>query len=142
MNWGIRITFAYLAFVALILSLVIGSVQQDFHLVTKDYYAQELAYESRINELQNTHGLEVQPIIQKQPGELTIHLPSTLTDIKGTIHLYRPSDARLDRKWDIALSPSGQQSLPTAGLRKGLWKVQLEWEATGKTYYFEKSLIL
>jgi len=39
MNWGYKILFVYIAFVAGILAMVFGSSSQKVDLVTPDYYA-------------------------------------------------------------------------------------------------------
>lgn len=57
MSWGVRITALYLAFVALIVTLVFVSANQDIELESKDYYAQELKYQQRINALNNSNDL-------------------------------------------------------------------------------------
>ena len=142
MNWGTKIFIAYGAFVALILSLVIGSVKQDFHLVTKDYYAEELVYEDRIQEIHNARQLDTPLEIKKGTDSLHISFPEGLEDMQGTIHLYRPSDSRLDKKIAIHDSPKHDQQIPTHNLKRGLWKVCVSWESAGKAYYVEQSLIL
>ena len=50
MSWGWKITILYLGFVGMILTFVIASTQQDFHLVSEDYYAEEIAYQTRIDQ--------------------------------------------------------------------------------------------
>ena len=57
MNWGKKITIVYLAFVALIVTLVIVSVRQKVDLVTPDYYAKELNYQADINKINNAKAL-------------------------------------------------------------------------------------
>ena len=51
MNWGYKILFVYIAFVAGILAMVFGSSSQKVDLVTPDYYAKELKYQDKIDEL-------------------------------------------------------------------------------------------
>ena len=41
MSWGYKIMFLYLGFVAMILTLVVMSMQQDIHLVSENYYEKE-----------------------------------------------------------------------------------------------------
>ena len=48
MSWGIKIAIVYVGFMALIISMVIVSSSSKSELVAKDYYAQELNYQQRI----------------------------------------------------------------------------------------------
>ncbi|MBK6834853.1 MAG: FixH family protein [Bacteroidetes bacterium] len=56
MSWGVRITALYLACVALIVTLVFVSANQDIELESKDYYAQELKYQKN-DALNNSNDL-------------------------------------------------------------------------------------
>jgi hypothetical protein len=57
MNFGVKITALYLGFVALILTLVFMSFGQKVELVSKDYYAQEIAFQDKINSINNERSL-------------------------------------------------------------------------------------
>jgi hypothetical protein len=57
MNWGYKILFVYLAFVAGILLMVFKSSIQKRDLVTPDYYAKELKYQQRIDAVKKTQAL-------------------------------------------------------------------------------------
>ena len=53
MNWGWKIALLFSGFVLFILFLVFKSVQQDFYLVSKDYYKQEIEYQKVIDGMKN-----------------------------------------------------------------------------------------
>ncbi len=55
MGWSKKITFAYVGFVALIVTMVVVSMRQKVDLVSKDYYAKELNYQSDINKMSNAN---------------------------------------------------------------------------------------
>ncbi|MCB9190933.1 MAG: FixH family protein [Flavobacteriales bacterium] len=55
MGWGTRITLFYGSFVAFMLFMVVMAVQQDFDLVADNYYEQEIAYQDRIDQMNNAN---------------------------------------------------------------------------------------
>ncbi len=57
MNFGSKITVLYLSFVGLILTLVFMCFGQKVELVSKDYYAQELKFQDKIDAINNEKGL-------------------------------------------------------------------------------------
>ncbi len=60
----------------------------------------------------------------------------------GNLHLYRPSDARLDRNVPLALNAAGIQRLDAKELRDGLWKVRVKWRFDGKDYFVDQPVIV
>lgn len=143
MSWSYKITFLYLGFVLMILGFVYAATQQHHDLVTEDYYAQELAYETRIQQIKRANALE-QPFqlkVDKGTQTLTLRFPNQ-SGLNGTIKLYRPDEAAVDEAHAIAVNPTFEQSLPTQHLKKGLWRVQVEWKAEGKSYYQEDVIVI
>ena len=51
MNWGHKIIAVYVVFIAGMIFLVFKSSRQNIELVTEDYYAKELVYQQKIDEL-------------------------------------------------------------------------------------------
>ena len=75
---------------------------------------------------------------------LLLHVPAThvAPHFAGTLHLYRPSDARLDHSIDFQPNSAGEQTVNYASLAPGLWKARLEWSANGELYVLEQSLMI
>src|SRR5690606_7444143 len=98
-NWGLKITGVYLGFVAIILTLVIGSMRQDFDLVSEDYYAQELAYQNVLDAGKNQNGLSAPAKIHANEAALTVDFPAEFRgkSITGNIHLYSPVNSSWDK---------------------------------------------
>ena len=146
MNWGTSIALVYGAFVALLLTLVFASAQEDFHLVREDYYAAELAHEDRLEQIRNLQelGASVDVAFIPQSQELRVALPANTDVIQGSVWLYRPSDSRQDRHFDLASDQADVSYLiATNDLNPGLWRVQTEWKASnGKAYWQEHTLVL
>jgi predicted dehydrogenase len=53
MNWGYKIMLVYLVFISGMLFMAFKSSEQDIELVTEDYYAKELVYQQKIDEIKN-----------------------------------------------------------------------------------------
>lgn len=140
MNWGHGLAITMLAFVVFILTFVYKSTQQDFSLVTKNYYKEALEHDaiqikrSNYITLNETLDLNLDPTSKV----LSATLPSFFIskNIEGTVFLYNPTDDKKDKVFEfknIAIS------IPLKDLSPGLWKVKVDWTAEGKSYLFEKS---
>ena len=53
LNWGKSILAVYIGFVLLMVFMVYIASRQDFDLVAKDYYQQEIAYQTKIDANKN-----------------------------------------------------------------------------------------
>ena len=145
MNWGVKITLAFIVFVLIMITMVIISVKQDVNLVAEDYYKQEIAYESQIERIKNTNNLAFPPEISfnKETNRLLISFSSVLANRirSGEVLLYRPSDHKKDVKAQLILDDSNQLVISMAGRKKGLWKIKLNWNDGELEYYDEKRIV-
>ncbi|MFN4286788.1 MAG: FixH family protein [Lacibacter sp.] len=144
MNWGYKILFAYLLFVAGILFLVFKASQVRFDLVEQDYYEAELKYQDRIDAAGRTAALSQQPIIKVQDGSIKVQFPPELAkqQLTGEALLYYPADANKDWRKRFQLQGNELLQLQAPGSHKGLHKLKLNWEANGQSYYFEEAIYL
>lgn len=142
MNWGKKIAIFYTVFAVSMLSAVIFASMQSFHLVSEDYYQEEIAYEKRIQEIKNVQELEGEVEVQKVgESKFSFHFPESAHQAIGVIQFYRPSDAELDQAFPIKLA-DGKQSISVEGLAGGNWQVQIRWAQNEKAYYQELNLSL
>lgn len=145
MNWGTRIFISFAVFATIIISLVVISFRQDFHLVADDYYKQEIEYQSQITKIENFKLLN-QPLSIKyssQEQRAAIQFPVGKEDMPaGEIHFFRPSNGKLDFKVAIQTDAAGSQMLDLSQAVPGLWKVKVSWQADGQSYYDEQTLVL
>lgn len=142
-SWGVKIAATYIFFVIAILVLVVIFMNQDVGLVTKDYYAKEIKYQDQIDKENRTKELAEQLNINLEAGIIKLSFPKFFrpTEIGGTIQFYRPADKTKDFAVNIALDSTHTQSLSATNLEKGLWKVQVDWNAKGNTYFNEKIIM-
>ncbi|EKB49254.1 FixH family protein [Cecembia lonarensis] len=139
MDWGKGITMTLAAFAVLMLSMVAICVKQDdIHLVTQNYYEEEIKYQDQIDKMINTSQLNYEVLAyDNQLKIIDLQLP---TGAKGTLHLFRPSDARLDKKIDFDIIDPNVNSVDVKNLKPGYWRVKLSWTENGISYYQEKKI--
>ncbi len=138
MNWGKWIVVAFVFFAFFIGVLVVISIREDVNLVATDYYQQELVYQDQIDRLTNTNTLLKKPAVKIHEGKyLHINFPDMKVE-KGKVHLFRPSDARLDQHFALRASADSVQQFNLKVLDKGMYKIKVEWSMEGKDYFIEE----
>jgi hypothetical protein len=145
-RWPLTISSVYILFILALVAFVIFSQYQSVDLVTKDYYAQELMYQNQIERIQRSKSLS-DPVTWKYDSDdkfLTIRFPANLDPglIHGNVLLFRPSDARMDRRIDIKLLTDGSQTVSTKHLSQGLWKLKIFWQLNQTDYYEEGTVVI
>ncbi len=144
MSWGIRITLVYVGFVILIVSMVVISSTSKSDLVAKDYYAQELNYQQRIEAISNEQAL-VKSISHELNSDALILDLSQIdagVDFQGEVLLYRPSDASKDVKIKLAADTNGKQRIDKSKLSKGIYKMCVTWTNNKRQFYKEETIFI
>jgi hypothetical protein len=141
--WPAGLVLLFIVFTAYIVGFVIFASRQKMDLVREDYYDQEIRFQQQIDRVQRTTPVLADAAIDyDRAGDLvTVSLPA-VSDIAGTVSFYRPSDAGLDTNVKLGLDQAGHQSLSVRALRAGLWKVRIQWKASGQEYFFEKPIVI
>ena len=136
MSWSIKITLLYSSFVALMLFMVWKAWGERFDLVSEDYYAQELAFQSKIDMAQRATETGQQWAFTQTDGGLS----GSLNTAKGNVavQLFRPSDQRLDRTYNF----NGNFTIPAADLTPGKYLVKIEWQHNGQPLYNEHVVVI
>lgn len=137
-NWGFKIAILYLSFVALILALAIMAMRQKVDLVSKDYYEQEIAYQGKIDKKILTASLSESLSWELQKNKLILKFPKQFAGkkISSQVYFFRPSDVNLDMSFSVN-DTSINQFVETNKLKKGLYKMQINWNANNHEYYNE-----
>ena len=141
MNWGHGLMLFFVGFVLFMSTLVVICMRQDnIHLVTQNYYEAEIRYQEQIDKIANATDLEYEVFdYQAQAKTVGLNLPP---DAVGILHLFRPSDARLDRKYDVEIEPGKPFTISLSDLKPGYWRMKLTWEEGGKEYYLEERITI
>lgn len=139
MDWGKGIVITLIVFISLMVGLVTICVKQDdIHLVTQNYYEEEIKYQDQIEKMINANSLDYKVLIyDNQLKKVDLHLP---VGSKGTMHLFRPSDARLDQKIDFDVTNPNANAFDLKSLKPGYWKLKLTWSENGVDYFHEEKI--
>jgi hypothetical protein len=141
-NWGHGIAIFFSAFVVFILTAVFTSTHENIHLVTENYYAEELAYQQRIDEIENTNQLKGEVSLRMNEGKFELTFPETKELLSGKIQFFRPSDSALDKVFAVNTDTNGKQLIATKGMVNGYYRVKITWQMAGKSYYKEEPFYL
>lgn len=143
-NWGTGIVVAMLLFMIFILQFVYRVTfvdQYDHHLVSDDYYKDELHYQDEINKESNALDLKQNIEFTNTDQGLKISFPEDFEEekIEGTIYFKRFSNEKLDFKKDIELTDHSIL-IPKEILLSGKWDIKIEWKYKDEEYLTKKSL--
>ena len=142
-TWGHAITLVFILFASYILYFVYRSFNTEIDLVSEDYYAQEVAFQSRINATANAK--DIAPMIEVEYGSNGIMLvfPEAYADIEsGTVRFFRPSDQDLDRHFPLELDADHRMFFPAQLLSEGRYELQLSWLSEGVEFYVSKDITI
>jgi len=140
-SWGYKIAGVYLVFVGGILFLVFKANNEDFDLVTKDYYGEELKYQQVIDESENYAKLSMPLSVEKTDSAVNIRFPEEMKDKKKKIdfYLYYPADAKKDFRISFETNENEfTQPLPTA--TKGMYDLKLTWQTDSIKYLHKQKI--
>jgi len=143
--WPTAIIGFFVVAILFIVSFIAWAVHQHEDLVSADYYEREVRFQSQLDSMNRSQSLAAQTVVTFEPQAQTIiiTLPhDSVQGATGSIHLYRPSDARLDRQLPLALNSEGVQRLDSRTLADGLWKVRVQWNVAGQDYYLDQPVIV
>lgn len=142
-SWGTGIVIAIIVFVVFTLATTIYLMNQKVDLVTEDYYKKGLEYQNQIDTEKRTNQYFDQILIKFDGQFVSIDFPESLqsNQITGEILFYRPSDSELDIKIPISLI-NQKQVIPVSSLKKGFWRIKLNWSYKDKNYYKESVINL
>jgi hypothetical protein len=141
MNWGYKILFVFVIFIAGILFMVFTSSTQKMDLVTTDYYARELKYQEKIDEASRVNALSEEIRYQINDKAIAIYFPKDFSGkkISGRANLYCPSDEQKDRVQNFLVQDE-ELIIPT--VNKGQFELHISWQVNGINYYFEKKIFI
>lgn len=144
-NWGKSLVVGMLAFMSFILYMVITmstDKKYSHDLVTEEYYAKEMAYQTEIDAETNTNALKEKIEGKKTKAGWLLSFPSELdpAKISGNVFLYRPSNQQLDFDFPLVLSGSNLL-IPDKQLIGGRWNITIEFEYENTSYLYKKPIV-
>jgi nitrogen fixation protein FixH len=144
-SWPTGIVLAMSAFIIFILSFVYKATfvsGYDHHLVSDDYYKDEMNYQQEIDKLNKAAALKENVSLTKVSEGLLIKFPAEFDPekITGTISFQRPSNIKIDFQLPINLTSADYLILDDK-MVEGIWNVKIEWTVNGNTYLFKEKLM-
>jgi hypothetical protein len=144
-TWPTGIIIAITAFVVFILSFVFRVTfmdEYDHHLVSEEYYKDELNYQQEIDKLSKAAMLKENVTLKKVASGLLINFPSEFdpSQISGTISFQRLSNNKIDFQIPIELKRS-EYLIKDKQLVEGRWDLKIEWTVNNNTYLFKQKLM-
>ncbi|MFO1487681.1 MAG: FixH family protein [Verrucomicrobiota bacterium] len=142
--WPLGIIAFFCCFAAGLTVMVVLACRSNTDLVSRNYYEEELKFQGRIDSLERMKDLRATARYDAVAHRITLALPAEHAgkDITGSIQLYRPSAAGMDRKFDLAPDAAGSQALDVAGLQNGLWRLRVAWTVAGHDYFLEQKIVI
>ncbi|MCB0762608.1 MAG: FixH family protein [Flavobacteriales bacterium] len=140
-HWGHGIAIFITLFVGTFVYLVLLSTTKEFDLQTENYYQEELAFEDVIQKKQNTANDHITSSIAHADSEgVVLEILGLSGQGTGTVTFYRPSSKHLDFELPLELN-TGKQLIKHHKLKEGLYKVKIDFESKGTSYYIEKDFM-
>ncbi|MBX2963859.1 MAG: FixH family protein [Cyclobacteriaceae bacterium] len=143
MNWGKGIVVAFVLFAAFLAIMVTIMMRQDIGLVSKNYYAEDLAFQEQYERKQNTEQLAVKPeVLIEESMYLKVLFYSDKFVEGGELKIFRPSSDKLDQQIQLKASSDSVQVFTLQPLAQGTYRVKMTWTMDSKEYYIEKVIFI
>ncbi len=142
-NWGTGIALTLILFVGLMSFMVYKAMQQDFDLVTEDYYAEELDYQNIINQKTNALQLTDSASLNMVETAIMLNLPK---DLEGktksfTALMYCEQEADNDFTFQHQGTTDNSFAIPFKKITSGKWIAKVKLNCDGVDYYFDPEII-
>jgi len=144
-TWPMGIIIALVSFIIFILSFVYKAHfvnKYDHHLVSEDYYKDELNYQKEIDQQNKGIALKENVSLKKTVDGLLISFPKEFDSsaISGTIYFQRLSNNKIDFELPIKLE-TNQYLIQNETLVQGRWDVKIEWNVDDNKYLFKEKIM-
>ena len=142
-NWGTGIAIAITLFIVFILSFVYKTIfveKYEHHLVSEDYYKDELHYQEEIDKMNNANFLPENVRLSNSDKGIIIHFPEDkdFNKIKGKVNFLRRSNEKLDFEENINLTGSSML-IEDKLLVPGKWEIKVDWQYEEVEYLLKES---
>jgi len=143
-SWGIIIIAVFVFFAGGIGIMVGVSMSKNSDLVTENYYETQLKHQDKIYMMKRTNQLKDKVNLNIENEMLTIKYPDDFVseNISGKIYFYRAMDKKKDFTVDIHKDRKSIQEISTVKMDKGHWKIQIQWNASSKEYFYESDIFI
>lgn len=143
LNWGTGIALTLIGFAMFMSFMVYKAMQQDFDLVSEEYYADELVYQDIIDQKTNALKLTDKASLKMTDKEVYLMLP---TDFEGKaksfeVLMYCEQEADNDFTFDHQNTTENKFSIPFKTFSTGKWIAKVKLHCEGIDYYFDPEIV-
>ncbi len=128
-------------FMTFILQFVFRSMQSKVQLVSKNYYQQEINYQSHIDKLKRSSEIKEATTFTSSDDQFTIQLPKEISAANGEMYVYNSIDSNLDFTIPFSFTANMPLSFSTEALSQGVWTVKVDFESEGEKYFVERTFV-
>lgn len=142
-SWGWKIVLLYSGFVGIIVTLVVASTRQQFDLVSKDYYQEEIAYQKVIDAGKNQSALSQPMAVHANGQNVVISFPEEFKGkiVAGDVNFYSPVNEKWDRNFKIN-AENNTVTISRTALQNTRYTIKIKCLVEGKNYYQESEIQL
>lgn len=145
-HWPAGIILTIVLFIGFLVTTFVLANRLPLNLVMDNYYETGVRHQAQIDRVARTNALDVKIGWQYNAGTQRIMLtyPDSIPgkQITGSVTLYRPSDASMDKSWPIKFDGDSEQIVDISGLHGGFWRLKIFWVLEDKEYFLEDELIV
>ena len=140
-TWGNKLIMVFIAFAMLMGTLIYKCMQQNFELVSKEYYNDELRYQDRIDGMNNANKIS-DVTVQQQGENVAIQLPKEVQGLTltGAAWFYCAVNSANDRKLPLQVNDEGLMLIDKSAVAKANYIVKLNWQIGDDQYYTEQNI--
>lgn len=142
-NWGTGIALTLILFAMLMGFMVYKATQQDFDLVSENYYADELVYQDIIDQKTNALKLEDKASLSIVGNEVYLILPKDLeSKTKSfTVLMYCEQEADNDFSFEQAKTSENRFTVSFQKFSTGKWIAKVKLHCEDVDYYLEPQIV-
>jgi nitrogen fixation protein FixH len=144
--WPYGIIAAVVLFAIGLTAMIVMAVRSNSDLVSADYYEQELRFQKQLDSSRRTQQLDQRAVVTYDVAlkqiNITVPAEHAQQNPVGSVTLYRPSSAAMDRSLKLELNVDGSQHIDATSLAPGSWKVRLLWTVGTKEFYMDQPIII
>lgn len=130
------IVTAFVLFASFIFYMVVQTFLQPVNMVSKNYYAEELAYDALQKANKRWASLHLDPAFASSSGRLILSFDGMRFDSSSTV-LYSTT-GKLKDVYHTVLIPHEKIEIPIGNSPIGEYQMKFKGYSVGELYYFEK----
>ncbi len=130
--WAYGIIVALIVFMSSTVFTVWYTSSTNVDLVYDDYYERTIGYDTHMERRDRGQQAEYKLDWSINTTKDTLYIALPEGTVAGTLQLYRTSDQKLDRMYDLPLN-----AIPIADLMPGRWIIRAEWTLNEIPVYSE-----